>query len=394
MAKPDIFIVAAEPSGDQLGADLALSLQKLKSGTELSAIGGSALERAGLKSLMDTDGLAILGFLEGVKALPFVRKKVREAARIILKADPACVVLIDSWGFMVRLAKSLKAHGYRGIVIKYIAPQVWATRPGRAKILARHVDHLLSTQPMDKPHFDAAGLPQTYVGNAVLDRDYTCGNAAKFRRGHGVEEDRPTIGFFFGSRPAEIERIAKAVIHAERKLRDALPDMQSVYVVSDQVRTMIKPLIEDPDAIIVSQQTLVDAMSVMDGAIAVSGTITTQLAAAGVPTVVLYALSPITYFAIKRLFKPRFISLVNMSWDQRAPDIQPPLMPEFVQEEIMTDRPAQALLDILNDPARAQTVRQALMEETRRMGAGQANASERAAKAVLSLIDQRFEIET
>lgn len=384
--RPDIFIVAAEPSGDQLGAGLAHALNRKNPNLKLSAIGGSALKETGLESRMDIDGLAILGFVEGLKAYGFVLKKVREATEIIMKTNPRSVVLIDSWGFMVRIAKALKARGYTGHIIKYVAPQVWAMRSGRGKILARYVDHLLSTQPMDAPFFEAAGLPQTFVGNPVLDTDYSAGDRLAFLSRHNLKSTAMTVGFFFGSRPSEIERVGPALILAHDRLSAEYPDLQALCVIADPVRHLVEPQLEGRDVHLIDQDELIDAMSVMDGAMACSGTITTQLAAAGVPTSVLYRLSPLTYFVASRLFKPPFFSLVNISAAASDPDLEDPLMPEFVQDDIMTDAPSQALIEIIGNPGMAEAVREALKHETRRMGAGSGSASDRAADAIMSIL--------
>lgn len=383
----DVFIVAAEPSGDHLGADLARALGKQSPSIQLLAIGGPVLGSAGLRSQMDIDGLAILGFVEGLKVYPFVLRKVREATDLILKTDPKSVVLIDSWGFMVRVAKALKAAGYSGQIIKFVAPQVWATRSGRAKILARYIDHLLSTQPMDEPYFRDAGLPQTFVGNPVLDQDYRAGNAQDFRGRHALDPSKPVVGFFFGSRPSEIERVGPAILHALDRLNVTHPDLQPVCVIADPVRALVDPMLASREITRVDQSEFLDAISAMDGSIACSGTVTTQLAAAGVPTVVIYRLSSLTYWLASRMFKPRFFSLVNIFADANSDGLDDPLMPEFVQEEIMTDGPTDALTQMLDNPETAARLRGCLIQETRRMGAGSDNASDRAAAAILSLID-------
>lgn len=384
--RADVFIVAAEPSGDHLGADLARALQRQSPSVHLTAIGGPALAGAGLISQMDIEGLAILGFVEGLRAYPFVLRKVRDAIKLILTSNPKSVVLIDSWGFMVRVAKGLKAAGYDGQIIKFVAPQVWAMRSGRAKVLARYIDHLLSTQSMDAPYFAAAGLPQTFVGNPVLDQDYASGNAAQFRKRHELDPKTLVAGFFFGSRPSEVARVGPAIEHALDRLELNRSDIQPICVIADPVRGLVDPMLAGRDIIRVDQSEFLDAIAAIDGALACSGTVTTQLAAAGVPTVVIYRLSSLTYVVAKKLFKPRFFSLVNISADANSEGLRQPLMPEFVQAEIMTDAPMDALLAMLNDPNAAKDLSQKLIQETRRMGAGSENASDRAAAAVLSLI--------
>ncbi|MGB6229632.1 MAG: lipid-A-disaccharide synthase [Litorimonas sp.] len=394
MTRPDVFLVSAEPSGDQLSISLIRSLRRKRSEVRLEAIGGTAIEAAGLSSQMSVDGLSVLGFVEGLKAYTHVLAKVREATDIILRSDPAMVVLIDSWGFMVRVAKRLKAKGYRGLIVKYVAPQVWAMRPGRAKVLARYVDHLLSIQPMDAPHFEAAMLPQTYVGNPVFDTDFTGGDGNAFRSRHGLDGTAPIIGFFFGSRPSEIDRVGPAIVATHQHLLTQWPDLQAVYVLADAVRDRSETLIDGVGAVRVGQDELLDALAALDGAVACSGTVTTQLASAGVPTVVLYELSPLTFFFASRLFVPRYISIVNIAADGPDHDLDAPLMPEFMQDEIHTAAPANALIEILKDEDSATGRRNALLTQTRRMGANVGSASDRAADAILTLLDQRAEIGT
>lgn len=389
MRRTDVFIVAAEPSADQLGANLAQSLSEKDLSVTLAGIGGGRMAEAGLPSHMSIDGLAILGFAEGLKSYGFVLRKVREATRIILDLNPKAVVLIDSWGFMVRLAKSLKRQGYPGKVIKFIAPQVWATRPGRARILARHVDYLLSTQTMDAPYFGGTGLPMTFVGNPVLEARPEISDiaAGEFLDQTGLDNARPVYGVFPGSRPSEIERLGPAIVKIIAETQQKHPDAQPLCVVSEAVQSQVEALMAGLEVTLVPQSARDVAMSVMSAAIACSGTITTQLAISGVPTVVLYRLSPLTYFVAKRIFQQRYVSLVNISADLNTPGGSEPLMPEFLQDEVLSDAPIEALSGFLSGGDEVERLRERLKQETRRMGVGSEKASDKAAEIVLGLID-------
>jgi len=170
-----IFIVAVERSGDDLGAGLIKAIRNVDQNISVTAIGGSAMDEAGAPSQMSIDGLSILGFVEGIKHYPMILRKVSECCDQIIESEADAVILIDSWGFMIRVAKKLRKAGFKGKIIKYVAPQVWAMRSGRSKILARYTDLLLSIQPMDKPYFEPHGLQTVYVGNPVFDTDYRNG---------------------------------------------------------------------------------------------------------------------------------------------------------------------------------------------------------------------------
>ena len=388
VTQPDVFIVAAEPSADQLGADLAIALKDKDKTLSLRGIGGERMSEAGLSSLMSIEGLAILGFVEGLMSYGLVLKKVREATALILKENPKAVVLIDSWGFMVRVAKRLKAKGYDGQVIKYIAPQVWATRPGRAKILARHVDHLLSTQSLDAPYFEQTGLPMTFVGNPVLESSYDVSkqDIEAFTRETGLDRSNPIYGVFLGSRPSEIDRVGPAIQKVMQEIAERYPSAQPVCVVSDAVKPLVESLMRRESITLVPQSSRDAAMSIMDCAIACSGTITTQLASYGIPTVVVYRLSPITFFLAKRLFQQRFVSLVNISADLNTSGGGEALMPEFLQDDALGMKPTEALSHYLDGGEDVEHLRERLKQETRRMGVGSENASNRAADAILNLI--------
>ena len=191
-----LFITAAERSGDDLGAGLIISLKKLDPNIEFYGIGGPAMQDAGVHSDFDISPLAILGFTEALRAYPVVLKKVREAVAQIMSKKTDAVVLIDSWGFMLRVAKGLRKAGYKGEIIKYVAPQVWAMREGRAKVLAAAVDHLLTIHSFDAPYFERHGLPVHYVGNPVFDTDYSTGDGQGFRKQLGIDEGSSGFGCF------------------------------------------------------------------------------------------------------------------------------------------------------------------------------------------------------
>ena len=161
--KKSVYIVAVENSADHLGAELIEQINLKWPDIECLGIGGLAMRSQGVLSQIDITGLAILGFVEGVKSYPFIMKRVKETVSSIMIKEPNIVVLIDSRGFMIRVAQRLKQAGYKGKIVKYLAPQVWAMREGRSKILAKSVDHLMTIHSFDAPYFEKHGLPVTYV---------------------------------------------------------------------------------------------------------------------------------------------------------------------------------------------------------------------------------------
>ncbi|MCA3750153.1 MAG: lipid-A-disaccharide synthase, partial [Phenylobacterium sp.] len=162
---PVIMLVAGEPSGDDRGAGLAHALRsRLGADLKLIGVGGPRMAEAGVTSLFDMSEISVFGLLEGLLAIPRVRRRALEVARAAAREGADLVVLIDSWGFSWLAARALRrlAPGVR--LVKYVAPQVWATRPGRARALAGLVDHLLVINSFEPPYFEAWGLPTTFVG--------------------------------------------------------------------------------------------------------------------------------------------------------------------------------------------------------------------------------------
>jgi len=299
---------------------------------------------------------------------------------------PDAVVLIDSWGFMIRVAKGLKKAGYPGQIIKYLAPQVWAMREGRSKILAQHVDHLLTIHSFDAPYFEKHGLPVSYVGNPMFDTEYRQGDGPKLKRELGIHAKDEVVSVFFGSRLSEIQRLAKSFADAVSKLKADRPRLKFISPVSESIATDVNAAAGEDlrlqDIILLPEDRKFDVFAASDVALACSGTVTTQLACAGVPTVVAYRLNGLTYAVAKHLFKPDYISIVNIAADEA-------LMPEFVQGAVTGDNLAGAVTSYLNDESLRLKTSDELIAQTDALKGKGGSASERAALSVLKIIDAK-----
>ena len=229
-----LYLIAVEPSADQLGADLVAQLRVLRPDISFAGIGGSRMKAAGIPSQMDIDGLAILGITEALRRLPLVRNKIIVATERIETAQPDAVIFLDSYGFMVRLAERLRKREFEKTLIKYVAPQVWAMRPSRASRVARLFDGLLTLHPFEADYFTPLGLPTHYVGNAVYDTDYKAGDAQAIRTQYDLG-DRPILSVYFGSRQSEVSRLVKPFADAVMLLKKRIPDLAVISPVSDSV---------------------------------------------------------------------------------------------------------------------------------------------------------------
>ncbi len=379
-----VFIVAAERSGDDLGAGLIKQLRQLEPDVDIKGIGGSAMAKAGVSSDYDISPLAILGFTEAIRSYPMIRRKVSEAVEIILMARPNAVVLIDSWGFMLRVAWALRQAGYQGTLIKYVAPQVWAMREGRSKVLARAVDHLLTIHSFDAPYFERHGLPVHYVGNPVFDTDYRSGDREGLKEGLGIKPDQPILALLMGSRRAEIERLSEPLSQAVEILRQRYPHLAIVSPVSESVIDLVNAAKDEHMGLkqvhFVPEHRKLDVFAAANVALACSGTVTTQLACAGVPTVVTYKVSAVTFLIGRMLYQKPYVSIVNIAADKA-------LMPECLQGEATPESLAREISVFLDDRDLRTRASEQLLVQTNKMRGEGGLASERAARAILSILN-------
>lgn len=379
------MLVAAEPSGDALGAGLARALrERLGDGVSLVGVGGPRMAAEGVESPFDISELSILGWIEGLRAYGKVKRRVAETAALAVRERPDAAVLIDSWGFTIRVAKAIRAALPEVPLIKYVGPQVWASRPGRAKTLAGAVDHLLALNSFDAPWFEKAGLATTFVGSQALHEDFTGADGARFRARHGVGPDQPLLLVLPGSRRAEIERMTPVYEGAVGRLKAARPELAVAVVAAGAVADDVAARVAAwPMRVrVVGEDQKKDAMRAATVALATSGTVSTELALAGAPMVIAYRVDPLTYALAKHVVTAPHITLFNIAAGERV-------APEFVQDAATPEALAEVVGLFLDDPAKA-------AEQVRRqngaldsMGRGGADPSALAAEAVLRAIDAR-----
>ena len=381
-----VMLVAAEASGDALGAGLARALRaRLGERMALIGVGGASMAKEGVRSPFDIADLSVLGFAEGVAAYPRVVRRARETAALAAAARPDLAVLIDSWGFTLRVAHRLRHARPDLPLVKYVGPQVWASRPGRARTLASAVDHLLTLRAFEAPPFEAAGLPVTVVGDPVLARPFTDAEPGRLRARIGAGEGDRILLVLPGSRPAELARLKAPFEEAAARVRAGRPDL---HVVVPAASTLLEPIrawvagwplrahvVEDEGG-------RRDAMAAATVALACSGTVTTELALAGTPMVVGYRLGALSYALMKRVVVTPHIVLLNVAAGRR-------IVPELVQEACTGEALAAELALRLDDSALR--ARQAADQDSAldALGRGVDDPDGRAADAVLDILRAR-----
>ena len=383
MSRPlKIMLVAAEASGDALGAGLAQAL-KTRLGPDVTfvGVGGPKMAAEGVASPFDIAELSILGWIEGLKAYGVVKQRVADTVAHAVAEKPDAVVLIDSWGFTIRVAKALK-EALPGVpLIKYVGPQVWASRPGRAKTLAASVDHLLALYAFDAPWFEREGLETTVVGSQALHVDMSAADPAAFRAKRGIAPDADLLLVLPGSRPSEIKLMTPVYEGAVGQLKRANPALEVAVIAAGTVADDVTGRIAAwPFRVhMVSEAEKYDAMKAATVALATSGTVSTELALAGAPMVIGYRFQPLSYAIMKPFFTGKYATLFNHAADDE-------IARELIQNDATPDKVAAEVGRLLADPEarRAQAARQTAALDL--MGRNAPDPSSLAADAVLRVI--------
>ena len=384
-----VMLVAAEASGDDRGAGLARALKRrLGDGVRFVGVGGERMAAEGVQSPFDIAEISILGLLEGLMAYPKVVARVRDTVALGAREKPDVAILIDSWGFTLRVAHGLRRLDPKLPLIKYVGPQVWATRPGRARTLAKAVDHLLSIHAFDASWFEAEGLPVTFVGNSALNVDFSKARPARLRTQLGAKAADPILIVLPGSRPGEIERVLPAFADAVHLLKADRPNLHIVVPAAPTVAEMVKARVAGwPNRahVVEGDQGKLDAMKAATVALACSGTVTTELALAGVPMVVGYRLGPVSHAILKRLIRTPYITLFNVAGQKL-------IAPELLQNECTGPKLAREVAMRLDDEELRSRQVMAQYAALDRMGRGGPDPSEAAADTVLRLLATRSRV--
>lgn len=377
-----VYLLAGEASGDVLGARLIAALRQRAPGLEFAGVGGERMAEQGVESLFPMRELSLMGLLEVLPNLRRLARRLDEAEADILARRPDVLVTIDAPSFTLRLAARVRPQGIR--VVHYVAPQVWAWRPGRVRKIARRVDRILALLPFEAPFFEAAGIPVTFVGHPVLESGADAGDAARFRAAHGLAPaDRPVI-VMPGSRRGEIQRLLGIFGEALRLTAAEVPGLRPVLPIAGQVEAAVRegtahwpvrPILVTAQA---EKHDAYAAVAQTGGAgLIKSGTSSLEMAVAGIPHVVGYKANPITAEIVRRLIKVRYVSLVNLLAERE-------LAPERLQQDCTPAALSAVLLRLLGDPAAAAVQREGFAAVRALLRAPEGLPSEAAAAAVLA----------
>lgn len=375
-----VYLVAGEASGDALGARLVHALRAREPGIAFAGIGGDRLAEAGLPSLFPMRELALMGLLEVLPNLRRLARRMAETTADIAARRPDVIVTIDSPGFALRLAERVRPLGIP--VVHYVAPQIWAWRPGRVAKIRERVDRVLCLLPFEPVIFEAAGIPAGFVGHPVLESGADRGDAARFRAAHGLLDSERVVIVMPGSRRMEVRRLLPVFGAALHRLAARVPGIRPVVAVSPVVAEAVREGASGWPVRPILAETLDakhDAFAAAAAGLIKSGTSSLEMAVAGVPHLIAYKANPVTAMIVRRLVRVPFASLVNLLAEREV-------VPEFIQERATDAALAAALERLLTDPAAAATQRAGYAEVLAKLHPPGLAPSEAAAEAVLAAL--------
>ncbi len=377
-----IFLIATEESGDRLGAHLMKVLrQRLGGAVRFEGVGGRSMAREGLTSLFPIEELSIIGLAAVVRQLPKVLRLIRETVAAVMRAQPDILVIIDSPDFTHRVARRVRARDPGIPIIDYVSPSVWAWRPGRARAMRGYIDHVLALLPFEpEEYLRLQGPPCSYVGHPLTEQLSTLRP--------GVEEQQrrnqapPVLLVLPGSRRSEIRHHLAVFGEALGRLRAdgvafelILPTMPHLL---EAVREGVKDWKAEP-RVVVGEQEKRAAFRIASAALAKSGTVTLELALAGVPMVTAYKAGAVEARIVRSLVQVNSVILANLV-------IGDNVVPEFIQQDCTPEKLALALNEILIDSSQRRRQLAAFAKLDTIMSTGNQSLSVRAADIVLATL--------
>ena len=379
MAKhsPTLMISAGESSGDQHAANLFTELKKQRPDIKAIGMGGAAMAAAGIDVRYDSSAIAVIGVVEVIKHYPDILRMLKRMQQLLASEKPDLLVCVDYKEFNFKLAAYAKKIGIK--VLFYVSPQVWAWRAGRVKKYGKVIDMMAVIFPFETAYYQAENVPVRYVGHPSVDKVQPLYSKAEHLQRFGLDASKPLLGLLPGSRVNEIKRLLPVMLAAAERVQQQMPTVQFILPQANSI----------DDELLASylQQTTLDIKRIKnqpydviqccDAVISCSGTATLENALLGVPMLIVYKLTEITYWLGRWLVKTKFIGLPNIIAGKG-------IVKEFIQHDATAENLADEALRLLGNQAYAETMRGDLQQVKQQLGQG--GASKVMADLVLEML--------
>ncbi|MBP2632356.1 MAG: Lipid-A-disaccharide synthase [Firmicutes bacterium] len=375
-----IMISVGEASGDLHGASIATELKKIRPNVKMFGMGGKAMRKAGVELSHDFADLDVMGFVEVIKNLPRFFRLRDELVEIMKKEKPDVLLIIDYPDFNIRLAKCAKELGIP--ILSYIPPSAWAWRKGRAKSVAKLVNKIASIFPFEAEIYRNAGAEVTFVGHPLLDIVKPSMSKEESYRFFVADPGKPIILLLPGSRKQEITSLLPIMLESAEKILQENPNCQFFLPAASTIsREMLQSILNSYKVQVhLTGENIYDLMNIADTAIAASGTVTLEAAILGLPVVVVYKMSAVTYFIGRLLVKIPHISLPNIVMEER-------MIPELLQNEVTVENITKEVMRLVKTHPHAEEVHKKLLIMKEKLGCE--GAVKRVAEEVLIMANKK-----
>jgi lipid-A-disaccharide synthase len=372
-----VMIVAGETSGDLHGSHLVRAMLGIAPDLQFRGIGGRLMQEAGVELMAHAADMAVVGLTEVIVKLNQIRRVLNLMKTSLKTRRPDLLILIDYPDFNLMLGKAAKACGVP--VFYYISPQVWAWRRGRIKKIRAIVDKMAVILPFEETLYREEGVDATYVGHPLLDTVRTKYSRQEALEKFGLREGVTTVGLLPGSRDTEIARLLPVMLTAAEILLKKLPRVQFILPLAESLElSFVENLLgPSPVPVRVIRHDTYDAIGLSDIVIVASGTATLETALLGKPMVIVYKVSPVSYYIGKKVITVEHIGLANLIAGRT-------IVPELIQDEANPERIASEVINILNDRDRLDKMKADLTKI--REALGQPGAAERAARLACGML--------
>ncbi len=342
------FFIVGEDSGDALAAPLITALkEKHGDNVQCIGVGGPLMKGASFDELLSMDQISVIGIWEVLPKIPRLLKLNKNIVMEIEKQQPDAVITVDFPDFNFILAKSLKKRGiFKGKLIHYVAPSVWAWRSGRAKKIAGFMDGIMCLFPMEVKYFTKHGMKAVHVGHTLVASGCAEALGKMFREENDIPDNAKTLGLFFGSRESEFKALSSTLMDAAKFINEA--GDKEIHIISPtlpkleyQVQKFLQKF-DMPVCVVTNEKMKWSAFKACDVAIAVSGTVALELAYAGVPHIITYKINPITAIILRFMLKVKHAHLANILLNKAV-------VSEYLQGKCNSEKIAEAVYELLED---------------------------------------------
>lgn len=356
-----VYWIAGEISGDTHAAGLMNELQQILPEVKFSGLGGRMMQKVSGSEIEDwVETAGVVGLWDVLKMYGYFKRKFAEVLEAVHETPPDAIVLVDYPGFNLRLARALREAGFRGRLIYYISPQVWAWKRGRIKTMAELLDLMICIFPFEKPLYEASGLRTEFGGHPLVDK--TRDLSRERTREHAL------VGWFPGSRRHEVARIFPVMLKAAQLIQSKIPEVRFVTSAASEERaTEMRSLAVKhgmPNARSwIETGTVYDLMQRVEVGAVASGTATLEAACFGLPYVLVYKVNALTYWVGRALVEVSYLGMVNILAGKL-------IVPEMVQQELTAKALAEAMLELLRNPERRLQLQTDMAHTVSQLGSG------------------------